>query len=314
MLMAFPPFAQLIKSRDVEDPVNMWVHRPLAYAFVWLTYRTPLTPNQITLIAMLVGIAAGACWVVGTPAMMVVGGALLWTSSILDGADGIMARAKKLQSELGRALDGISDVVVAAATVFPALFHIWQKGHDPWMFVVAPIVVGTTWVQVYFYDFYKESYLTSLNPAWDGTTRALAVARQRVAEADDKTPPFQLFLWKSYAGMLSAQIRGISVINPRSLRHKLRFPAGAERAPIYRKHNYWPLQIWALVSLCPHSYLMAISGIFDRLDLYLWFRLIGINVLFVTVLIWQRIATKRTLDELASVGLAPVKIDDDSSP
>lgn len=305
--LVLPPFSQVIKSRDVEDPVNIWVHRPLAYAFVAATYRTALTPNQITLLAMLVGIAAGICWAIGTPTLMIWGGALLWTSAILDGADGIMARAKSMQSELGRALDGLSDVLVAVVTVLPAFYHVAIKGMG-WSIVwMGAIAFATTWLQVYLYDFYKESYMSSLNPNWDGTSRALALARLRVAQADaNHTTKFQLFIWKSYVGMLSAQIRVIGWTNALGLRHERRFPVSPELAQIYRKHNYWPLQIWALVSLCPHSYLMAICGMCDRLDVYVWFRLVGANALFATVLLWQRVATKRTLEELEAKGLAPM--------
>ena len=38
-----PPFASVLKSKEVEDPVNLWLHRPLAYAFVAAVYRTPVT-------------------------------------------------------------------------------------------------------------------------------------------------------------------------------------------------------------------------------------------------------------------------------
>src|SRR6187431_449670 len=92
-----PPFGQVLKSREVEDPVNLWVHRPLAYAFCRLVYRTSITPNQVTLIAIVLGLLAAACWFEGSPWAMVWGGALLWSSAIMDGADGILARAKNMQ-------------------------------------------------------------------------------------------------------------------------------------------------------------------------------------------------------------------------
>ena len=47
---------------------------------------------------------------------MVWGGALLWISAIMDGADGILARAKNMQSAFGRALDGTADMVVGLST------------------------------------------------------------------------------------------------------------------------------------------------------------------------------------------------------
>ena len=37
---ALPPFASVLKSREVEDPVNLWLHRPIAYALVAAIYRT----------------------------------------------------------------------------------------------------------------------------------------------------------------------------------------------------------------------------------------------------------------------------------
>src|SRR5687767_10616973 len=100
---ALPPFQAVLKSREVEDPVNLWVHRPLAYAFVSAVYRTSITPNQVTFMAMAVGVLAASCWVYGSPAALVAGGVLLWLSAILDGADGILARAKRMSSPAGRA-------------------------------------------------------------------------------------------------------------------------------------------------------------------------------------------------------------------
>ena len=83
-----PPFKQLLKSADVEDPINVYVHRPLAYAFVWSIFRTRITPNMVTLFAVFVGFIAGCMFLWGTPGAMVAGGLCLWASAILDGADG----------------------------------------------------------------------------------------------------------------------------------------------------------------------------------------------------------------------------------
>src|SRR5688572_21444849 len=126
-----PPLRSVLKSRDVEDPINLWFNRPLAYAFVALVYRTPITPNQVTLLSIGVGVAAAACWWQGGEPLMLWGGILLWTSAILDGADGILARAKQSFSELGRALDGSADLIVAALVAVAAGRHLWVQHHSP---------------------------------------------------------------------------------------------------------------------------------------------------------------------------------------
>src|SRR5687767_4482881 len=140
-----PPFRSVLKSRDVEDPINLWFNRPLAYAFVALVYRTPLTPNQVTLLSIAVGAGAAACWGYGTPQAMLWGGILLWASAILDGADGILARAKQSFSELGRALDGSADFVVAGLTVAAAAYHLWQRQPSLWLVaLLVPLIVMTS--------------------------------------------------------------------------------------------------------------------------------------------------------------------------
>ena len=302
--MALPPFAQVIKARDVEDPVNIWIHRPLAYAFVGLVHKTPLTPNQITLTAMLLGIAAGTCWVLGTPELMLVGGILLWSSSILDGADGILARTKKMQSELGRALDGTADMVVAVATVFPAMFHIWQTNGTGVYLVMVPIALVTAIIHINIYDFYKELYLGSRNLNWQGTKKNLEEVQKHVIEADERDSPLVVrFAWRAYASMLKAQANYVRLTNPLAWRSGPFAEVSPETEEIYRRHNYWPMQLWSWVSLCPHTYVMAICAMFNRLDVYLWIRAIGANVVFLTAIIWQRIATARTLRDLERIEL-----------
>jgi phosphatidylserine synthase len=302
-----PAFSSVLKSRDVEDPVNLWVHRPLAYAFVALVYRTPITPNQITLMALTVGLTAGALWFQGSPTAMLWGGILLWTSAILDGADGILARAKQMFTELGRALDGLSDSVVALVTVAAAFVHIWQRHHDALHLWLMPLGIVTAVVHIELYDYYKESFLQRTNPKWNGQP-------ERVAEVEGRLPKLlaQKAPWTSivathvYIGLVRAQTRVVALTNPPGAREHLTFPVTDETMAVYRKHNVGPMRLWAMISLAPHSYLMSICGMFDRLDVYLWIRVVAANAIFVLVIIWQRIASRRTLEELSRQGLAPV--------
>jgi len=79
-----------------------------------------------------------------------------------------------------------------------------------------------------------------------------------------------------------------------------------QTAEIYRDENVWPMRLWALVSLAPHSYLMAICAMFNRLDVYLFIRVFVMNGIFLVAIIWQRHATRRTIERLAGVGAIKV--------
>ncbi len=298
-----PPFASVLKSREVEDPVNIFVHRPLAYAFVAAIYRTSITPNAVTFLAMLTGIVAGAMWLVGTPGAMIAGGLLLWAAAILDGADGILARAKKMQSQFGRALDGTADMVVAIATVLPGFYHLWLKEHDVAQLAVMVPAIALTVVHLNLYDYYKESYLRMTRPGRGGEGDDPAAVEKRIREAKDLGAVTR-FAANQMLGYVQNAQRLVRLTNPQALREGRSVVVDERTAAIYRKHNAAPMQLWALVSLAPHSYLLAICGMFDRLDVYLWVRLFVMNAFFLVLLVWQRRATEKTMRELEEAGAA----------
>jgi hypothetical protein len=292
-----PPFSQLLKSRDVEDPVNLWVHRPLAYAFCKLIYRTPVTPNQVTLFAICLGLLAAACWIDGGRDAMIWGGALLWTSAIMDGADGILARAKNMQSAFGRALDGTADMIVGLSTVAACLYHLHATGAGVRLLVLGVIATLTTGLQLNLYDFYKELHLrmTRLDRGGEGDTAEHA-EQLRTRVIAQGAPWYTRLSMNFYADYTRAQERLIGVTNPRALRLLRGVVRSEASADLYRHTNRAPMRLWMAVSLAPHSYLFAIFGMLDRLDQYLLLRLSVMNVLMLWGLAAQRRATRRTCD------------------
>ncbi len=293
-----PPFSSLLKSRDVEDPVNLWLHRPLAYGFVAATFRTPITPNQITVLAMLVGMAAGALWLYGTPTAMIAGGILVWASAILDGADGIMARAKRMHSDFGRALDGTADAVVAACTVFPGFAHLWLKEQNPMHIVLAVPAIFSAVLHLWFYDYYKESYLAIVNGKSDGNEVDAVKEMAENAKRDGRSLIERFAVSQMMLPMMLNQQKLMSLTNP-GAKEVRATPATPEMIEQFRANNAAVMKGWSVISLAPHSYLLAICGMLDRLDLYLWIRLVGMNAIFIVLLLWQRRATQKTLAQWA---------------
>jgi hypothetical protein len=294
---SMPPFAEVLKSREVEDPVNLWVHRPLAYGFCRLVYRTPITPNMITLFAIMLGLVASACWVVGTPSAMVWGGALLWSSAIMDGADGILARAKNMQSAFGRALDGVADWVVGVASVGACIYHLHASGHGLAVLLLAVPTALVTLLQFNTFDFYKEVHLhnTRIGKRREGHT-ASEVEKLRASQAVREGAWYTRFSMALYEDHQRVQERTTNFSNPVARKLLGDFTRTQESAAAYRRLNYWPMQLWKSLSTAPHAYLFSIFGMFDRLDLYLWFRLSVMSAVMITAFVWQRRATQRTVE------------------
>ena len=44
-------FQKSLKPKIVEEPIDLWLHRPVAYVIARLSLPTPITPNLITLVS-----------------------------------------------------------------------------------------------------------------------------------------------------------------------------------------------------------------------------------------------------------------------
>ncbi len=292
-----PPFADVLKSREVEDPVNLWVHRPLAYVFCRLVYRTSLTPNHVTLLSILLGLGAAALWIDGRSAAMVWGGILLWSSAIMDGADGILARARHAQSAFGRALDGSADWIVGIASVSASLYHLaTQPRVGPGLLWLAVPAILSAAVHFALFDFYKEVYvhLTRLDKRREGHSLD-EVERLKASDKVRSGPWYIRVAMMFYADFTRTQERLIRRTNPGAQRLLEHAPRTEASAQLYRSENRAPMQLWKALSTAPHAYLFSIFAMFDRIDLYLWLRLLGMNALLLAVLAWQRRSTVRTV-------------------
>ena len=296
-----PPFSSVVKPSDVEDPVNRYLHRTLAYLFAKSIFRTPITPNMITLSTVVIGFAAGCAFIWGTPTAMFLGGAGLWAAAILDGADGILARAKNLHSEFGRALDGSADTLVVVFTVFPAFYHIWVTYQNPYhLALMAPAILLTV-VHVALYDFYKESYLRATRPGQGSEGHEADQIAETIEAARNRGPVTRMAIKYILVPHLLRQKALLHWLNPDAWRLSQVLHGDAQTTEIYRKENVWPMRLWALVSLAPHSYLMAICAMLNRLDVYLFIRVFVMNGIFLVAVIWQRHATSKTIEELVGV-------------
>jgi phosphatidylglycerophosphate synthase len=94
----------------VEEPTNRFVYYPIARQLVRLLVKTPITANQVTLVQPF--IAAVACYFIATATDLrglVIGALIFELRSLLDCADGTLARAKKSASANGHAMDAICD-------------------------------------------------------------------------------------------------------------------------------------------------------------------------------------------------------------
>jgi phosphatidylglycerophosphate synthase len=120
---AAPPGA---KKRDywwtvlATDPLAV----PLAG---FLARRRWLTPDQVTAIALALGLSVGVAFATGTRAGLVAGGVLFYGAFLFDCVDGKLARALGVTSEKGEALDHLADGGRRASASLGLALWAWRS-------------------------------------------------------------------------------------------------------------------------------------------------------------------------------------------
>ena len=90
-----------------------WPHK-IAHLCLLPLVDTPITPNQITMLRLVTGLAACVAFATGIRFWEILGGFIWILSTFLDCADGELARMRQACSEWGHKFDYYSDVLVTA--------------------------------------------------------------------------------------------------------------------------------------------------------------------------------------------------------
>ncbi len=88
--------------------------------------RTPLSPNQITLLSAGIGLFAASCFLWADYWLSLLGAVLLQVSIVLDCCDGEVARVRFEESRFGDWLDIACDTLVHIAIFVGIGFGVWQ--------------------------------------------------------------------------------------------------------------------------------------------------------------------------------------------
>lgn len=155
------------KSNDTEDLLDQVFTDPVGLIFAKLCIKLGITPNGVTILSGIFGIAGGVLFYFKDLGLNLLGIALQIFGNILDSSDGQVARLTHNCSRFGRVLDGVSDGLCFAA-VYLALGARLMTETIPftdktWGLLIWPIVFFTGLVphltQARMADYYRNAHL-----------------------------------------------------------------------------------------------------------------------------------------------------------
>jgi hypothetical protein len=248
-----------IKGVYVEEFLDLVLYRPLSFFLVKLVYPFPITPNQLSVVAMATGIAGGLCFTLGTSSAFVWAGLLFALANVIDCSDGMLARFKRNGTLTGRIVDGVLDYVVSISMyvgLAVGLRHAIEIGLLDLplsAYLLCGIAGASNVVSSGVTDHFRNRYLTyvygkeilpsiELNRFRD----ELARLKARKGRTVDK---FMIWIYILYT----------------------QFQTGRDPKPIecydagqYKHYNRWLVSLWNLIGPTTHISVLVVSALLYR--------------------------------------------------
>ena len=283
-------YKKSLKMLEVEEFLDLILYRPLALVFVRLVYKTPITPNGVTFLSFLGGLASAYCFAQGTVSGFAWGGIWYAIANTLDCSDGQLARLQGSGTPLGRLVDGVVDWAISVA-IFVGLGIGLQRATgnaSVWWIVSAGGL--TSALHAFFFDLYQQQFITTVRGEKNFVDRELEKIRFGLAKHDGaNVNPLKRTFLTIYVRYLEAQRSSRSA----DVEHRQYPPE------LYRSVNKNVMRFWTLLGPTTNRSLLVIAGVVNNLWVFLWpVTTIG-NILLVIAIVWQRRVLKQLNETVA---------------
>ena len=270
------------KAFEIEGPLDVYFFRPLGFVLARGAALLSITPIQLTILSIFIGIAGGG--LLYREDLELLGFALLIIHSVFDSADGQLARLTDRVTELGRVLDGVSGYMTHAAIYISICTGVLLRGGSPSILVLAALAVIANILQAQMYEYHRHHYA--------------AIVIKKFIPRDDPEKIGSSWMKELYRGYLAIQrqlnylhVEVESLIATRSTAGSVR----EDDRIRYRECFRWPAQGWNLLSDNLRFAAIGVLACFDRIDLFFAFVLVPMNLALIALWFWQRQADRKFL-------------------
>ena len=266
---------------EITELADLYFFHPLGLVVARLAAALAVTPTQLTILGALTGIAGGA--LLYDERLGLLAFAVLILHSVIDSADGQLARMTGRNSELGKVLDGASGYLTHAAIYFAigaGMLHSTRNGAVLLWMLLAGIATAA---HAQMYDYHRTSYSSVVGEGRVPIHRPATVA------------PWLRGLYRGYLLMQRCLIGSHAEVESALSRRAVAGVVTDEDRASYRAHFYAPVRGWNFLGDNTRFYAIGLLAWFHRIDLYFAFVLLLMNLAFVLLWLWQWRADQRFL-------------------
>lgn len=275
-------YKKSLKMPEVEEVIDLFLYRPLAFIMVKLIYNTKVTPDQLTLAAIIMGLTSGIFYSFGLKLTGFIGALFYLLFIIFDCSDGQLARLKKNGTSIGRLLDGIADYIVVTAIYIGIAVGYSQNGDQPSPMLILLILSAICIIiQEILVDYYRTRFLDIVMKRKNTFEEGISEYRsQYIRLKTQKNRWFEKNL--IYIYLIYSKLQ-------RTLTSKKKREDFYTADPTdYYKKNRVIIRFWVFMGPSAMRTTLIICSLFGWFYIYFWITIGVFNILAVVLLIIQR--------------------------
>ncbi|MFC1898340.1 CDP-alcohol phosphatidyltransferase family protein [Candidatus Cloacimonadota bacterium] len=286
----FNEYKKSLKHMVFDETLTLYILRPIAFIFVKMLYPTNVTPNQVSLMSIIVGMLSGYFFSRGDVTSYFIAGFLYFFCLVLDCVDGMIARLKKNGTPVGRIVDGFADYIVGVS-VYVGLAIGFSKGivsiefwpHHPTLLLIVAAISHIFHAMIV--DYYRVEFMShglgKVTSVWD--------ERRIFTDEMDKIKHMR---GKWLDKMLIAVYLGYTHLQIFRLNEKEHYNQDA-----YYQSNKLMVLLWFWIGPTAHVFVLIISALLFRPIIYFAFT-IGLANVYMLVLWIIQVKIKQRLRKI----------------
>lgn len=277
-------YKKSLKMAEAEEYLDLGFYRPIAFAIVKAIYRLPITPNQVTLMALVGGLLSAYYFSIGTAHGFALAAMWYAIANVFDCGDGMLARLQNSGTPLGRLVDGVVDWVSSAA-IFTAMgigLTIYTGDATVWYITVAGAL--TSAMHAMIFDYYQQEYISNVK----GQKNFLESETARIgAEVAALKNEDKKLLRRT---VLEVYLRYLAVQQRAQIKEETRMQFPPE---MFRAANIRIMRWWTFLGPTTNRTLLMVFALVNQPVMFLWLVFIPGNLYLTFLLIWQRKILRR---------------------
>lgn len=278
----FKEYVSLLKNFQSEEFVDVIFYRPIAFLLVIFVKYLPISPNQISFIAIIAGVIAAYFFSLGDDKNFVVGALFYALSNVVDCLDGMIARLKMNGTKIGKIVDGAADYIVSILVYIGFSIGL-AKAVDvgsialpfkPWILVA--IAGANTIIHAAIFDYFKKLYESHVYGKMSSPQNEINEFSSELNRLNQLPGNFlDKFLIKVYIKYSKLQLGKNS---------KVFVKLDPE---LYSKHNKILVVLWSFIGPACHITMLVIAALLYKPMIFFYYAIVFANVWMVMLAMLQ---------------------------